>query len=746
MLWGTRGRRSAPAGRSVRTAAALVRLRRRVDALSSLGREEHGMVAVWFAILALFVFFGFAFFVVNLSNTHEHRRHLQVQVDDGALASGSFFTGCFQAPDDANKNIAAQALTFAGDPQLATDYDKLFPGGTPPPGPFNQQVQDASRVRIRLNSASYATSLADAFDPTNGPLNGTDFSLGMPCDAKFLDVKASDIDVPTPFAGLVPAAPSSVDVKARARVEIKKVKILSGFLPWAVPDIEPKAVAAIFVDEDDGSVQAASFLTAQNLDANGNPVPQALNGTSLTVWAGDLMPAVVPGTGLIVLTSQKASPSLSGTLADICGQTAVKCTAGGTATSGVDFVHGFPSTSSGIVLRGVTLEGTAATGCTDDSAPYFQWTPGCTFKLVADLDLSGVPGTPTVKAFGSGCPNSGCQMSLQNGLWRTGNLSVADGSGRNVYDMKVDVTTTGGGQPVTTTGTFQNVQHVFAATDDASANGYSSPVEFVRVSQGATFANSLPTGTQAVHVEVGLLPPLHVTSADEPPILLRFASKSGSLNQALDCDASPRTLAVEVAEGCHTQYAVNERDGDCSGWTTSNLPPATFVPDPIPDCIQAKTGDVTAMAQGLHDRFEVPYPVGGCPPNNWRTFRDQGTLPPPTDPRWVSLVVTDFSAFSGQGASVVPITKFAGFYVTGWFVGAGGQGTQGCAQNDLPPPPLCPTWPDSNGSAGCDPSTNAQKGNVWGYFVTNVILGPAGTSNDLCAFNEVGLCVAVLTE
>lgn len=702
------------------------------------------MAAVWFAILALFVFFGFTFFVVNLSNTHEHRRHLQLQTDNGALSAGSFFTGCFQAPADANKNIAVQALAFAGDPQFAADYAKLFPTGTPPPGPFNQQVEDATRVRLHINSQNYATSLAETFDPTNGANNGTDFSLGLPCDTRFLDVKATDVDIPTPFGGLVSSV-SSVDIKARARVEVKKVKVLTGFLPWAVPDVEPKKVAVIFVNEDDGSVIGADFINPQDLDTNGNPIPQALNGTSVTLYTGLLTPTVVPNTGMIVLTSQVANPSLAGTLAAICGQTGVKCTAGSTKTSGVDFIHGWPSTSSGIVLRDATLMNI---DCLDESAPYFQWNAGCNFKLRADIDFGGLQGTKTVKAFGPGCPNGGCVMEINNGEYETtGNISVVDGSGLNVYDITANNVDTAPNPNVTTTGSFSNVQQVFAGSDDASQAGFSDPVEYAAITGGGTFANSLQTGVQAVTVTVGLRPPLRVANAGDPPILLRLASKSGSLNQALDCDASPRALDDEVRDGCKTQYAVNERDGDCSGWTPSDLPPATFTPVPIPDCIQAKTGDVTAMAKGLHDRFEAPYTSsGGCPPNNWLTLRSQGTLPPPTDPRWVSLIVTNFSAFSGQGATVVPITKFAGFYVTGWFVGGGGQGTQGCSANDLPPPPLCPTWPDSNGKAGCDPSNNAQKGNVWGYFVTEVILGNTGPSDELCLFNEVGLCFAVLTQ
>jgi hypothetical protein len=145
------------------------------------------------------------------------------------------------------------------------------------------------------------------------------------------------------------------------------------------------------------------------------------------------------------------------------------------------------------------------------------------------------------------------------------------------------------------------------------------------------------------------------------------------------------------------------------------------------------------MAKGLHDRFETP-----CSPNNWEKYRQQGTLPPDTDPRWVTLVVTNFTAFSGQGVTVVPIRVFAGFYVTGYFHA---QTATGCPDDDLPPPPACASWPLDNGSAACDPDNNKQKGNVWGYFVTNVILDQTGQPDEeLCAFNEIGICVAILTE
>ena len=101
------------------------------------------------------------------------------------------------------------------------------------------------------------------------------------------------------------------------------------------------------------------------------------------------------------------------------------------------------------------------------------------------------------------------------------------------------------------------------------------------------------------------------------------------------------------------------------------------------------------MAKGIHQRWEID--ANGatyCPDNNWANIAAGGD--PTGDPRLVTLVVADYGAFAGNGqnAAIVPITMFAGFYVTGWFVAGGNQGTNGCPSlptgtaNDLPP--SCP--------------------------------------------------------
>ena len=274
-------------------------------------------------------------------------------------------------------------------------------------------------------------------------------------------------------------------------------------------------------------------------------------------------------------------------------------------------------------------------------------------------------------------------------------------------------------------------QMAFAANTDAKSGGvFSGPIASLKV-----LPNSSPKGSQSFAVEVGLIPPLSISDGNAPPIFLRIAG-TGSLNQALQCD---KQLQLEdmVRDGCKTPYQVNTRDLVCTPYTVNNLPPNLPPPDPNPwpDCIQAKTGDVTAMSKGLHSRFEdPPPPKTPCPENKWKQYRANGEVPTSTDPRYIVLIVAEYGTFDDQGVKVLPITKFAGFYVTGWFVKAppngqnGGGMSEGCPDNDPPPP--CPT-PASPSGPACDPRETRYQGAVWGYFIKQVFPSPQKPGTNL---------------
>jgi hypothetical protein len=698
-----------------------------------------------------------AAFVVDVGNWQEHRRHLQVQVDDGAMSAGTFFTNCFLDKTGSETAITREAHKYSGDP----DFETTFAGNGPP---YNLQVDDPSRVVLNLNRPDWPPPEVDYdatydLDPTQAGVQNS------PCDSKTLLVRAKDQDLPTFFGGVVPGPARLVDVRAKARVEIDKVVVMNGFLPWAVPEVRPRSVFALFVREDDPATSNVSLVAKLN-----TPTSTTLNGEPVDLWARDGL-SVGEGSGgvdygLVVVLSTRdyqESDFAGHTLGYICSQPAVVCHTGSTQTSGLDFIHGFPKNmgSDGTPGGHVKLEDielVSVSGC-DDSSPYFQWKPGCVFRLRAQIDFGNL--TPLqsgmdVKIQGPSCGGQGCTLTYDNGWWESpATLALGDGSGRGVYDMSWKSGNGNCSSPPPYCGSTSKIIVPFAATDDQGAAGYVSGIRYVYMSESGVAANSLGPGDHTVRVEVGLQPPLRVTQSEfDPPILLRLASRSGSLNQALDCDHPNINLEDEVRDGCQTFYKVNKRDLLCSGgggptWTSSNLPPSTFLPasgNPLdsPDCVAAKTGDVTSMAKGLHDRFEGP--PANCPPNHWVQFRDAyiNQQPLPSDPRYVTLIVTNFGAFSGSGSTVVPVEVHAGFYVTGWFHQ---QTAVGCSDNDLPPPPGCPTWPNSDGSAGCDPASNANKGNVWGYFVTAVLPVPGSiVSEERCEFGELGSCAARLVE
>jgi len=202
---------------------------------------------------------------------------------------------------------------------------------------------------------------------------------------------------------------------------------------------------------------------------------------------------------------------------------------------------------------------------------------------------------------------------------------------------------------------------------------------------------------------VGFTPVLKDAPVTDPPIKLRYASVSGSQNQAVDCDGGGANAFKDaIVNGCLTYYTQNVRNGVCD----PDLTP--------PDCVSVLTGDKTGpIRTGMNERFASP-----CTPNNWPTAAGQ-PLPDQTDPRWVVLFITDETSFSTQGKKLYPVRRFGGFYITS----ADGMGCPG------------------------DQPTNPGPKNVWGHWVSYVIPNPNATPSDqLCAFDNAGTCVAVLVE
>ena len=762
---------------------------------SSQSRNESGQVLVFFALL-IPVIFAIGAIVIDVGNWYVHKRHLQTQVDAAALASGPQFVGCFNDPAAANLAIASRALAYAGDTLRPGQYG---PGA--PPSTTNLQFQEPNDVRVALNANRYwdkADGLVPGMDGygLDNTLDSADADLlGDPCNERYLDAKATDDDAP-PIWGLIPITPSP---KTHAKIEIRDLESAVDMLPWAVPEVDPAAVVALFVNEDIPAGQTGSVFASQLLIASDDP------GLPWSEWVTPVGQENVTldggheNTGVVILTSQNdANPTITGTLSEICGQgdgspaTRALITCFGnnlgnpplpSQTSGLSFIHGYNGGGGGTVstpiVRQVEL---VAIGCTaaDLTAPYFTLDGGCSATVSAVVDWGNFPGNGDPRPLSAACARvSGYDWTPGGvggalGTW-TGNVNLPAGSGRQA----VNLSWSSGNREQGNSGNCHNNQPNSGNFNKVAApyvaDTASGPVQYLDLTafkaDGITLmpdANSVELNDPGnpnykYFVTVGIPKPHSIGNYTDPPLLLRMASPSGSQNRAYDCDRGGQySFEVEIRDGCRTRYIENFRDTDndgdqewnnisCLGYDTQNLPPSTFNPNPRPDCVMTEPGDKTGpLRGGLKLRFESP-----CVPNNWPDDAGEAAVffgpnggGYGDDPRYVTLIITDETAFGTNGADPYPLKYFAGFYVTGWDInnGMGPQSTNGCPDPDGPSGPL--KGNDCHPIYGCSYGQSLDNGDVWGYFVDIVVFSGGGDpSDDLCVFGgDPAACIAVLVE
>jgi hypothetical protein len=665
----------------------LGRHRRRAPASSSgllvaLKKEQGGvlvMVALMLPVLILFVSF-----VVDVGNWFEHKRHLQLQADAGALAGGgSFILPC---ADDA---VETEARKYAGDPAQVVRYNKQVPPTVDP------------NIHVLINSTEFWN---------NG---GVDYSDGgPPCAAKMVDVKITESNLPFFFglgANFVPA------INAHARVEIQALNTGGGSLPVGVPDVNPTSGRAWFVNEGTGEVLASTALTS------GSPVG------GLSIWDNSAAPVSVPINGAHI----GLRVAFGGGASTTCGDPLVQCYDLGSA-NGIVHVRGWSSDGSGAqpnppLARDVTLfPGT----CAD---PYFS-SGSCTIGVRAAVDFGGDPTAVGAKLEATvGGATHPLTYVPATGLWEsTGANFFTINAGAGPVNVALDWEETIGtvnGETCKTTGgnkcdgTFGVLQRSFSSTEARSG-----PIQLAQVWDGGGFwANSFQQGTtQDLVVKIGIVANLaNAQSVSDPVVALRVIG--GSQNQSLDCDPAASKLKDELAFGCRPQYTKNT-GAACPGSPTT----LWGSPQPWP-CVAIQTGSATnQVPAGLNQRVFGSEKPSICPPlgepghNNWSMFEDPGI--PPGDPRIVSVFLTPFGSFDGSGSTTVPVTNFATFYVTGWT--AQGQGFANPCEGD-----------------GDDPVPGGDAGYIVGHFIKYVFaLNSGGGSGELCDFTSFGSCVAVLTH
>ena len=300
------------------------------------------------------------------------------------------------------------------------------------------------------------------------------------------------------------------------------------------------------------------------------------------------------------------------------------------------------------------------------------------------------------------------------GYWQTNApLTLPSGSGPLPIDLNWGTSSA--------TGTFSQAGRPFSASDA------SGPIVYAQVSEAAAPVQSLTYGAHTLNVAIGLSGSLGVaSSASDPTVILRFASGSGSNSGALDCDVGAN-LQTEIQRGCQTAYSLNTGQA-C---TAANTPPY---------CVATQTGDATGqLSSGMDARF------AGCPINRWVTSGPGLPNVPDGDPRIIPLIITSFGAFGKSGTTRVPVLNFGAFYVTGWDQGPTGP----CSETGAPGNELFPDCAPKGPIDCSKPSnlTKAEKGDVWGHFVTYVgSFGGETTGGSTCNFAGFGLCTTVLTE
>jgi hypothetical protein len=668
--------------------------------------EERGatlvIFALWLPVLALM-----ATFVLDVGNWFEHRRHLQMQADAGALAAGGQFNACLPggAGSTPVSNVARQ---YGGDPS--------FGGATL----YNAQIGGANKgaVSLLINSKTYP-------DPYTGPgpadPAADDTVEQPPCAAKMVDVKLTESNLPF-FLGIFKGKWCVVSVcriHAHARVQAFAETTRSGTLPVAVPDPgQVTAVAVDYVNEDTGAIIATKALTK-------------LSGSSPPQWTNSADPAAINMAGISHLGIRvKMSGATPPPATITCGQVLTQCYDLGTAdasglpSAGVLFVHGYPGAgyTTGAAgepkVKGVTLFTGGGTPCSD---PYFFSivSGSCNVGVQADIAFAAASSKNTVCATFTGGFGYTETNQLRN---TTGNTWVTTGNGQFKFfgaaaqegPLKVTLSWGTNNACVATNNWNGYVfQRSFAGTDPRSGpitgawlkespSGASSTYSYQN--DGAATTHNLWVGLQ-------LQPSLVDTaSVGAAPTYLRVL---GSQNQSIDCDPGYPNIRTEIANGCRPTYTINT-SGTCPSYNALWGTPQPWA------CVKTQTGgSVGQVTQGMEDRL---MPGGVCAPNNWSSFPNFS----PNDPRLIPVILTPFGSFGGSGNDIVPVTGFSEFYITGWAKNSGGAKAQpDCAGDDAPP----------------------DKGYIVGHFIKYIdTLNSGGGGTSTCDFNAFGNCVAVLTK
>jgi hypothetical protein len=234
------------------------------------------------------------------------------------------------------------------------------------------------------------------------------------------------------------------------------------------------------------------------------------------------------------------------------------------------------------------------------------------------------------------------------------------------------------------------------------------------------------TTESAVNITISVLGFANSSTPGSPPVELTFGGNQG--NAAIKCgnDEGANFPSV-VVSGCPPP-----------GFQTVSTPTSTTCTDPsnpAPCFAIEQPGNGTlasnhGLTEGMNDRINGGSSTTCVNPSYWAAGNSVTNITSSTDPRLITLALTNNGALS-NGAGSVPIVGFAEFYVTGW-------------AND----PCASSLPASNPRPSEGTMTKddpiATSGVLLGHFVKTVV--PDGEGSGSCDPNSLNVCIPVLTK
>ena len=617
--------------------------------------------------------------VVEVGQWLSHRRHVQVRADAAALSGGQILAECFNVGTAGTGGNLSELQADTDIENAARDYGGLSSNKNITRG-LDQRTGEQSLMSFQGNR--YPDQPGVTRDLQNECFKA-DGSANL-----MLDVKMAETGIPK-FFGFSPLE----TVHGWARVQLQQIKSLIPSLPFAIPDVRVQ-VAVTFVNAAGAALPGCSNGCVFKL---GGPTQSG----GLNVYSSNAtIPLPAANSNVRMRVGIGANP---GSCAVGVTPTGYTCFDDG-SNNGLVVLRSYNPTAAGgpnsPVLRAVTPTTCSGTPFFSD----FQATAGaCSAGVTATVDWgsTGPPANAHVQATVNGTRLTMTQAG--NNQWvSTTPLSLNTLQGPYPVTMGWCVGTCGNNNSFTAF-TGNPVQQIFSGSD--------SPILDVRVldqNTGSAFysfpQNAAGNATANLAVFVGLSNGVHLPTRcsngtsgatyncpGDPAVFLRNVIQNGSddsLTLTINCGHS--TIQDDIQFGCTQPYSPN----------TADVCPDVGTPPNPPDCALTRQGGKVGPVQAaMSARFA---PGGVCDLNNYPNYK-----PGDTDQRAVTLIITDWNAFSTSGSTTVPVVTFATFYVTGW-----DGAPSSCNGVNQPAPP-----------------GDTKKADIWGHYIADVNIGaiPSGT-------------------